>query len=112
MVAGARRERAAIVRSETPSARPREISSRSVSESTRGERRLSTGTYPPVVATMRWMALRSLPSARPISLSDWPAFQRDHISRVCSAVNAGLPHCAMGPPPDQHCTHQGVASIG
>jgi hypothetical protein len=58
------------------------------------------------------MALRSLPSARPISLSDWPAFQRDYISRFCSAVNAGLPHCAMGPLPDQHCTHQGVASIG
>jgi len=52
------------------------------------------------------------PRARPISLSDWPAFQRDHSSRVCSPVNAGLAHGAMGPPSDRHGTYHGVATIG
>lgn len=61
---------------------------------------------------MQRMALRSLSSIRPISLNDWPAFQRDHISRFCSAVKAGLSGYATGPPPDRPCIHHHVASIG
>src|SRR5450759_2001118 len=40
------------------------------------------------------------------------ARHRDHSSRFCSAVNPGLPICAIVPPPGRHKTIVGVASIG
>jgi len=73
MLDGARWSRPAILRSEAPSASPREISSRSLIVSTRGERRRTAGTYPPLEATTPWIEPGCLPSARPISLSDSPA---------------------------------------
>ena len=97
-------ERRAIVRSERPSARPREISSRSASDSTRRERRRGAGTYPPFASTTPWIEPACLPSARPISLSDSPALQRDQSSRFCSGVSPGRPSCAIRPPPDRHTT--------
>jgi len=81
IVDAARPERAAISRSETPSASPREISSRSVGDSDRGDRRRGVGTYPPLDATTPWIDPGCLPKARPMSLSDSPAFQRAHSSR-------------------------------
>jgi hypothetical protein len=110
MLDGARWSRPAILRSEAPSARPREISSRSVIVSTRAERRRTAGTYPPLEATTPWIEPGCLPSARPISLSDSPAFQRDHSSRFCSGLNPGRPRCAIRPPPGRDPTIIGVAS--
>jgi hypothetical protein len=46
-----------------------------------------------------------------LAVGGWGLRSRD-ISRFCSAVNPGLSQCAVGPPPDRHCTNQGVASIG
>src|SRR6266508_1396259 len=112
MVEGARLSLVAIARTDKPSASPREISSRSASASTRGERRRVAGTYPPLEATTPWIEPGCFPRARPISLRDSPAFHRDHSSRFCSCLNPGRPLCAIRPPPDRCRTILGVAPTG
>ncbi len=82
---------AAIEGSEWPAASPREISSRSLIESTRGERRRGNGTELPFAATTPWIEPGCLPGAHPISLSDSSAFHRDHNSRFCSGDSLGRP---------------------
>jgi hypothetical protein len=61
-------------------------------------------------ATTPWIEPGCLPSARPISLSDSPAFHRDHSSRFCPELNPGRPRCAIRPPPGRDPTIVGVAS--
>jgi len=100
------------MRRDTPSASPREISSRSANDSTRSDRHRLAGTYPPLEATTPWIEPGCLPSARPISLRDSPAFHRLQSSRFCPADNPGRPRCAIRPPPGRDHTILGGASTG
>ncbi|MFJ5219346.1 transposase, partial [Streptomyces sp. NPDC088354] len=54
----------------------------------------AAGTYPPFAAITPWIEPGTLPSARPISLSDCPSRHRRHTSRFCSSDNPGRPTLA------------------
>ena len=82
---------AAILRIEQFAAMPREISSRSPSCSTNGARRRIGGTIPPLATTTPNIEAACLPNARPMSLSDSPAFQRCQSSDFCESDRPGRP---------------------
>jgi len=82
---------AAIWRIEVSAAMPREISSRSASVSARRERRRVAGTMPPFDDTTPCTDPACLPSARPMSLKDCPAFHRCHSSAFWDAESPGRP---------------------
>jgi hypothetical protein len=85
----------AISRIDKPAAIPREMSSRSDSVSVRGERRRGAGTIPPRCVNRNRIEPWPLPKARPISCNDSPAFQRRHISILCSVESLFRFPCAI-----------------
>ncbi len=80
----------AIVRIDWPSARPREISSRSERLNAKRERRRVEGLNPPVDFRTLWIEPRSFPNARAISFIDCPLFHRSQSSCYCGAESPGL----------------------
>ena len=82
---------AAILRIEQLAAIPREISSRSPSCNTSGARRRIGGTIPPLATTTPNIDAACLPNARPMSLSDSPAFQRSQSSDFWASERPGRP---------------------
>ena len=87
-VDGARLRRPAINRHESPATTPREISSRSASDSRSLDRRGTTGGRPPVDATSARSASIERPSARLIERSELPARYPRQISAFSCTVNA------------------------
>ena len=84
-VEGERPKLAAMRRIDSPPAIPREISSRSLSNSATAQRRRATGAIPPLDAKTWWIAPLVLASARAISLARSPLFQRSQSSALSSA---------------------------
>jgi hypothetical protein len=82
---------AAILRIEQFAAIPREISSRSPSCNTNDARRRSAGTIPPLATTTPNIEAACFPNARPMSLSDSPAFQRCQSSDFWESERPGRP---------------------
>ncbi len=86
---------AAIWRIEASAARPQDISSRSASVSARRDRRRVTGMIPPFDDTTPCTDPACLPSARPMSLKDCPAFHLCHCPTFWDAESPGRPICAL-----------------
>jgi hypothetical protein len=77
---GDRPNRPATARTDSPAANPREISSRSPSESCFAARHRSLGRTPPVNPTYCWIEASERPNRRPITRNDVPARTRRQIS--------------------------------
>ena len=71
------------------------MASRSAIDNDRADRRRTGGAIPPREASHLCMPDRTLPSARPISLKDSPAFQRSHSSTCCCGVNPIRPRWSI-----------------
>jgi hypothetical protein len=87
-VDGARLRRPAISRQDSPATTPREISSRSASDSRSGDRRGTIGWRPPVNATSIRNATIERPNARLIARRELPALYLRQISAFSCTVNA------------------------
>ncbi len=85
----------AISRIYEPEAIPREMSSRSASVSVPSERRRAVGTIPPRCVNRNRIEPWPFPKAWPISCNDSPAFQRRHMSVLCSAESLSRFPCAI-----------------
>ncbi len=86
---------AAIQRADCPSARPRETSSRSMTDRHRAARRRSTGRLPPQAATYRFTRCGGCPSTLASARSDNPDPRNTH-TRSCSATDS--PNCCTAHP--------------
>ena len=86
-VEGARPNRDAITRSDSPAATPLEISSRSVSERWRSARRRGAGRTPPASSNNRRIDDPFLPKRRAIDRVNSPALRRSHTSAISASVN-------------------------
>ena len=79
--------RAATIRSDTPPATPREISSRSNSDKRCGDRLLASGRTPPQDSTNALIDAAERPRSRPINRFATPACHRSQTSTRSSSVN-------------------------
>jgi hypothetical protein len=87
IVDGERAKARAIERVDRPATTPLEISSRSAKVNERADRRGGGGLMPPVgIISSKRLECR-LPSARPISISPSPLFQRSQTSARSAAVS-------------------------
>ena len=94
-VEGGPSSREAIARMLRPLASPREISSRSRSDSEVSRRFLLAGEMPPVAARTPKIEAACFPSVLPISLSDSPRRHRFQSSFFCFSESPGRPRCAI-----------------
>ncbi len=97
IVDAARPNRPAITRNDSPAATPREISSRSTSDSCRSDRVRGAGRTPPTSSNNLRIDDPFLPSRRAIDRVGSPAFRRSHTSAISASVNLlDTPHLPAG----------------
>ncbi len=94
-VDGARPNRRARTRSDSPAATPREISSRSTRDKCRTDRCRTAGRTPPEASTNARIDPADLPSRRPIDRFDSPACRRSHTSTRSESVNTATTTSSM-----------------
>jgi len=84
-----------ISRIDWPSARPREISSRSDRLRAKRERRRGEGSMPPLDERTKWIEPRCFASARAMSFSDCPRLHRSQSSFFCEVESPGRRFCVI-----------------
>jgi len=75
----------------SPAAIPLEISSRSVNDKCRDDRRRTSGRTPPDDSTNARIEPADLPNRRPIDRFPSPAWRRSHTSTRSASVNLRIP---------------------